>query len=71
MTDFLSATYWEKRYQEHATGWDIGAASTPLVTYINSIENKEAAILIPGCGTGYEAQYLLDRGQCLCLSPNI
>lgn len=62
MTDFLSATYWEKRYQEHATGWDIGSASTPLVTYINSIENKEAAFLIPGCGTGYEAQYLLHNG---------
>ena len=60
--DFLSAAYWEQRYQEQQTGWDIGKPSTPLVTFIDGIENKEAAILIPGCGNSYEAEYLVDKG---------
>jgi SAM-dependent methyltransferase len=62
MTDFLSANYWENRYQEQSTGWDIGSASAPLIKYFNTIENKNAAILIPGCGNGYEAAYLLANG---------
>ncbi len=62
MTDFLSANYWENRYKDQTTGWDIGSASTPLVTFINSIENKYAAILIPGCGNSYEAEYLIQNG---------
>ncbi len=62
MTDFLSAAYWETRYQEQNTGWEIGYASTPLVNFIKSIENKNASILIPGCGNGYEAEYLMQNG---------
>lgn len=62
MTDFLSAAYWETRYQEQNTGWEIGSASTPLVNFIKSIENINAAILIPGCGNSYEAEYLILNG---------
>jgi methyl halide transferase len=62
MNDFLSAAYWENRYLLQQTGWDIGAASLPLAAYIHSIENKNAAILIPGCGNGYEAEYLVVKG---------
>jgi hypothetical protein len=60
--DFLSPEYWESRYKDHQTGWDIGTASTPLVEYINSISNKDTAILIPGCGNSYEAEYLVENG---------
>lgn len=60
--DFLSAAYWEQRYQQHQTGWDIGAPSQPLVQYINSISNKDAAVLIPGCGNSYEAEYMVEQG---------
>lgn len=60
--DFLSAAYWEQRYQEQQTGWDIGKPSTPLATFIDGIENKEASILIPGCGNSYEAEYIVELG---------
>jgi methyl halide transferase len=60
--DFLSPEYWENRYKKQQTGWDVGAASLPLTAYINSIENKDAAVLIPGCGNGYEAEYLVANG---------
>jgi methyl halide transferase len=60
--DFLSSKYWEQRYTDHQTGWDIGAPSTPLVEFINSIQNKKASILIPGCGNSYEAEYIVEQG---------
>ncbi len=58
----LDQTYWDNQYQVNATGWDLGQVSPPIKTYINTIENKEAKILIPGCGNTYEAEYLLQLG---------
>jgi SAM-dependent methyltransferase len=58
----LDQTYWDNQYQANATGWDLGQVSPPIKTYINTIENKEAKILIPGCGNTYEAEYLLEQG---------
>ena len=55
----LDQTYWDNQYQANATGWDLGQVSPPIKTYINTIENKDAKILIPGCGNTYEAEYLL------------
>ena len=54
--------YWSMRYQEAQTGWDIGAPSLPLKTYINQLINKELRILIPGAGNAYEAEYLWTNG---------
>lgn len=61
-TDFLSKDYWNNRYAENATGWDIGKVSTPLKNYIDQLTNKSAAILIPGGGNGHEAVYLAENG---------
>lgn len=61
MSEVNDSAYWEKRYREEATGWDIGAISEPLKAYIDQLENKALKILIPGCGTGYEAMYLLEH----------
>lgn len=58
----LDQTYWDNQYQANATGWDLGKVSPPIKTYIDTIDNKEAKILIPGCGNTYEAEYLLQRG---------
>ncbi|KIA85675.1 methyltransferase domain-containing protein [Flavobacterium sp. AED] len=58
----LDAAYWEAQYETKATGWDLGKISPPLQTYIDTIENKNIAILIPGCGNSYEAEYLLEQG---------
>ncbi len=54
--------YWTKRYQENQTGWNIGYPSTPLKNYIDQLTNKNIAILIPGAGNGYEAEYLWQQG---------
>lgn len=54
--------YWNNRYRENQTGWDIGSPSTPLKTYIDQLTDKSLEILIPGCGNAYEAEYLLENG---------
>jgi SAM-dependent methyltransferase len=58
----LDQTYWDNQYQVNATGWDLGKVSPPIKAYIDTIDNKEAKILIPGCGNTYEAEYLFQQG---------
>lgn len=58
----LDQQFWNNRYLENQTGWDIGYPSTPLKEYIDQLENKDLRILIPGCGNAYEAEYLHQQG---------
>jgi hypothetical protein len=58
----LDAEFWEQRYRSNQTGWDIGASSTPLKAYIESLKDKSLSILIPGCGNAYEAECLIELG---------
>lgn len=60
--NLLDKNYWDKKYEEHKTGWDIGYVSTPIKTYINQLLNKNLKILIPGAGNGHEVQYLFQQG---------
>lgn len=55
-------SYWDTRYENHTTGWDIGYPSTPIKTYINQLTDKNLKILIPGAGNAYEAEYLIQAG---------
>ena len=54
--------YWDELYNTKQTAWDIGYPSTPLKEYIDQLTDKSISILIPGCGHGYEAEYLLQQG---------
>lgn len=58
----LDATYWNNQYKSNTTGWDLGEVSPPIKNYFDTIQNKQAKILIPGCGNTYEAEYLLQQG---------
>ena len=58
----LNAGYWNNRYEEHSTGWDLGVVSPPLKEYIDQLSDKSIRILIPGCGNAYEAAYLMEKG---------
>ena len=62
MTEFLSQDYWNNRYETERTGWDLKAVSPPLKAYIDQLADKKISILIPGCGSGYEAEYLAKQG---------
>ncbi len=58
----LNSDYWENRYLNNEIGWDTGEITTPLKKYIDQIEDKTIRILIPGCGNGYEFEYLIENG---------
>ena len=58
----MDKQFWEEKYSNHQTGWDIGHISTPLKTYIDQLDNKGLTILIPGAGNAYEAEYLVRHG---------
>lgn len=57
-----TSTYWENRYQNEDTGWDMKTVSPPLQSYIDQLKNKDQKILIPGAGNAYEAEYLFNNG---------
>ena len=58
----LNDLYWSKRYNKSQTGWDVGKVSPALKDYFDQLTDKSLAILIPGCGNAYEAEYLLQQG---------
>jgi thiopurine S-methyltransferase len=58
----LDKAFWEERYKNQSTGWDIGAISEPLKVYIDSLENPSISIMIPGAGNSYEAEYFYYKG---------
>lgn len=57
-----SKQFWDAKWQSNAIGWDIGYASPAICQYLVQYSNKNAAILIPGCGNAYEAEYLVENG---------
>ncbi|MBK7232960.1 MAG: methyltransferase domain-containing protein [Saprospiraceae bacterium] len=54
--------FWDKRWEEGQTGWDIGFPSTPLVEYMRNYSGLSDRILIPGCGNAHEAKALYEMG---------
>lgn len=58
----LNKEYWNNRYLQQQTGWDLQEVSPPLKAYIDQLTNKQLRILIPGCGNAYEALYLAQQG---------
>jgi cyclopropane fatty-acyl-phospholipid synthase-like methyltransferase len=57
----LNSNYWENRYHNNDAVWDVGEITTPLKEYIDQIKDKSIKILIPGCGNGYEFEYLTNH----------
>lgn len=58
----LNQEYWDTRWENAETKWDIGYPSPVITNYIDTLQSKDLAILIPGCGNAYEAEYLVQAG---------
>lgn len=58
----LDRDFWNSRYANGEMGWDIGAPSRPLKEFIDTLTDRGLRILIPGCGSAYEAEYLWQKG---------
>lgn len=58
----MNKEFWEEKYANQSTGWDLGEVSPPLKAYFDQLTNKDISLLIPGCGFGHEAIYLHQQG---------
>jgi thiopurine S-methyltransferase len=59
---YFNRQYWNELYQHNQTPWDIGQASPPLLSYLNSLPDKNLRILYPGAGKSHEAVNLHKQG---------
>lgn len=62
MENELNQSFWNIRWENGQTGWDIGQPSPAIINYMSQYAHKSAAILIPGCGNAHEADWLLQNG---------
>ena len=53
--------FWEGLYKEGKMPWDFGGVPFRLSSFIDSQESPKS-VLIPGCGSAYEAKFLADKG---------
>jgi len=58
----LGQNYWNERWEKGETSWDMRQSSPAITAYMAQYTNKNAAILIPGCGNAYEAEFLIANG---------
>lgn len=76
MTNLLDQTFWDQRWKNGQTGWDLSEASPAILAYIDQQQPPfDTHILIPGCGNAWEAKALVERGYqhiTLCdISPTL
>ncbi len=57
----LDKDFWDSQYKAHTTAWDLGCVSPAIKLFIDTLKDKNSAILIPGCGNSYEAEYLIEK----------
>ena len=59
--DSSKPDFWESRYRDNVIPWDAGKVPTALQEYARKLA-PGARVLIPGCGSAYEAAYLAGQG---------
>ena len=59
--DSLNENFWNNRYLDNDTGWDLGAISPAIKKWFDTKKNKDLQILIPGAGKGHEVKYGFDH----------
>ena len=59
--DSSKPEFWESRYRDNVVPWDAGKVPAALQEYARNLA-PGARVLIPGCGSAYEAAYLSDKG---------
>jgi methyl halide transferase len=63
MVTVVDSQYWEQRYQEGKTGWDLGIAAPPFVSLLKSSDSPTPGrIAVLGCGRGYDALLFANYG---------
>ena len=60
--DPAGAEFWDARYREAFTPWDAGGVPAALQRFLAG-EHAARRVLLPGCGTAYEARAFAERGH--------
>jgi SAM-dependent methyltransferase len=60
--DPAGAAFWDARYREQFTPWDAGGVPAALARFLNTAPTP-LRVLIPGCGSAYEARAFAERGH--------
>ena len=58
----INKEFWDNKYENNETGWDLNQVSPPIKAYFEQVTNKNLNILIPGGGNSHEAEYLFLNG---------
>ena len=56
------AGFWDARYRESFMPWDAGRTPSALARFLDG-ERAPLRVLIPGCGSAYEARDFAARGH--------
>ncbi len=59
--DSSKPEFWESRYRDHIIPWDAGKVPAALQAFAHTLAPR-TRILVPGCGSAYEAAFLHKRG---------
>ena len=63
MQSISDFAYWEQRYQEKTTRWDLGQAAPAFVSLLNSQQIQTTGrTAVLGCGRGYDALLFAENG---------
>lgn len=64
MASVGNSDFWENRYQEGTTRWDLGQAAPPLVSLLSSpaLSPPSGRVAVLGCGRGYDALLFAAHG---------
>lgn len=58
----MDASFWKTRWKNGRTRWDRGAPSPALEHWLGHAAALPARMLVPGCGSGHEVEWLTRRG---------
>ncbi|MDD5296942.1 MAG: methyltransferase domain-containing protein [Rhodocyclaceae bacterium] len=53
--------FWDKRFAARTTPWDAGGVPADLMAFASTVPGAPR-VLIPGCGSAWEARWLMERG---------
>ncbi len=63
MQSITESIYWEQRYQEQTTRWDLGQAAPAFVSLLNSEKKPNPGLTaVLGCGRGYDGLLFAEHG---------
>lgn len=63
MANVSKSDFWNEKYSEGITPWDINQAAPAFIRYFNDIKNTpKNKVLVPGCGRGHDAFHIAEAG---------